>query len=146
MDARLQMHNKIVMLSRKFRQQMKNVREELAKLSLLQDVPQVQIDALDAIEEQYNECYDDFEDAKGAMNKARRRRSQKGLVKEMAAELEEIRQKLQRLQRSRENARACLVRLASTDYPELVHQDDVELGALTGEEAGVLTIGRMLKQ
>ena len=143
MEARLQMHNKIVMLSRKFREEMKKVREELARLSLLKDVPQVQIDALQEIEEQYNECYDNFDDAQSAVKKARRR---KGRVKDKEAELEEIRQKLQRLQRSRENARACLVRLASTDYPELAFQDDVELGALTGEEAGILTIGRLVEQ
>ena len=146
MDARLQTHNIVVMLSRKFREEMKNVREELARLSLLKDVPQVQIDALQEIEEQYNECYDDFDATEFALKKARRRKSQQSLAKEKQAELEKIRQKLQRLQRSRENARACLVRLASTDYPELAFQDDVELGALTGEEAGILTMGRLIEQ
>ena len=145
MELAVELSNALSTFSQQARDTLQLVREERAILSTLKDVPQEQIDALKAIEEQYFECYDEFDDIESALKKSRRR-SLSDRVKKKEQELETVRIKLQRIQRSRESARASLVELAANHYPELVRRTDIQLGALSGEEAGILTIGRLIEQ
>ena len=145
MEVAVELSNALSTFSQQARDTLQLVREERAILSTLKDVPQEQIDALKAIEEQYFECHDRFDRVELAIRRSKRR-SQSDIVKKKEQELETVRIELQRIQRSRESARASLVELAANHYPELVRRKDIQLGALSGEEAGILTMGRLIEQ
>ena len=117
-------------------------------LSTIKDVPTEQINTLNCIEADYDACYNDFYDAESAWKKCikKSRRKSQGDLAEKEQEFEAVRIRLQRIQRSRESARASLVELAANHYPELVRRKDIQLGALSGEEAGILTMGRLIEQ
>ena len=146
MEVAVELSNALSTFSQQARDTLQKVREERAILSTLKDVPQEQmIDALKAIEKQYLLCYDEIVDIEGDLKKGRRRSSQREQVKKNEQELETVRIELQRKQRSRESARASLVELAK-HYPELVRRTDIKLGVLSGEEAGITTMGRSIEQ
>ena len=145
MEVAVELSNALSTFSQQARDTLQKVRKERAILSTLKDVPQEQIDALKAIEDQYFECYDEFDVVELALRQSRRR-SQSDRVKKKEQELETVRIKLQRIQRSRESARASLVELAVNHYPELACRKDIQLGTLSGEEAGILTMGRKIAQ
>jgi hypothetical protein len=148
MEVAVELSNALSTFSQQARKSLKLIQEEKAMLSTIKDVPTEQINTLNCIEADYDACYDDFYDAESAWKKCikKSRRKSQGDLAEKEQEFEAVRIRLQRIQRSRESARASLVELAANHYPELVRRKDIQLGALSGEEAGILTMGRLIEQ